>query len=100
MQARLGTVFQDHKVSAVFTGHDHHYHRAVAGGIQFVTTGGGGAGLYDTDAPQPETVKYAKVHHYVCVDLGPERARCRATDVDGNTIEEFEVLARAVSAGK
>ena len=92
---RFGTVFQDNRVSAVFTGHDHYYHRAVAGGIPFVTTGGGGAPLYDTDAPQPETVKYAKVEHFVRIDVGLDKAAARVIDINGATIDEFEMRARA-----
>jgi len=94
LRAKFGTIFQDQHVTAVFSGHDHYYHRAVDGGVQFVVTGGGGAPLYDTDAPQPETVKFAKVEHYVRVDVGPDAAKARVIDIDGTVIDEFEMPAR------
>ncbi|UCH35980.1 MAG: metallophosphoesterase family protein [Armatimonadota bacterium] len=94
----FGSVFKDYNVSAVFTGHDHYYHRAVADGVQFVTTGGGGAPLYDTDAPQPESVKYAKIEHYVRVDVGPDKVAARVVDINGETIDEFEVAPRPAPA--
>lgn len=96
----FGSIFQDYSVSAVFSGHDHHYHRAVAGGIPFVTTAGGGAPLYDIDAPQPETVKYAKIEHYVRVDVRGDRAAARVIDINGETIDEFEISPRSPTSSE
>ena len=93
-RAFWGDIFERHGVQVVLNGHDHHYHHAFHGGTHYVTTAGGGAGLYDTDAPQPETVKIAKVEHFVLVDVGLERARLRAIDINGHLIEEFEVAKR------
>jgi len=93
----FGSIFQDYNVSAAFHGHDHYYHRAVAGGVQFVTTGGGGAPLYDIDAPLPESVKWAKIEHFVRVDVAAGRASARVIDINGETIDEFEILPRAVA---
>jgi len=96
LRERLGTVFQDNKVSAVFNGHDHHYHRAAAGGVQFVTAGVSGGRARPTDAaPLPETVKYASVVTYVQVQVGPEQAAVRVIDVDGNAVDSFELRPRS-----
>jgi len=89
-----GDVFERHQVQVVFSGHDHHYHRAVKGGTHYVTTAGGGAGLYDTDAIQPESVKWEKTHHYMTVDVGRTEATLKAIDLDGNLIETFTVERR------
>ena len=89
-----GDVFERYGVQVVFSGHDHHYHRAVKGGTHYVTTAGGGAGLYETDAIQPESVKWEKVHHYMTVDVGRTEATLKAIDIDGSLIEEFVVKRR------
>jgi len=95
LRARFGSVFQDYKVTAVFGGHDHHYHHAVAGGVHFMEGGVAGGGARPIDAPLlPETVKAASVESFMRVDIGPNQARVRVTDVAGNTVEEFELSPR------
>jgi hypothetical protein len=59
-----------------------------------VTTAGGGAGLYDTDAIQPESVKWKKVHHYMTIDVDRDEATLKAIDIDGELIETFTVKRR------
>ena len=58
-----GDIFERHNVQAVINGHDHHYHHAFDKGVHYITTAGGGAGLYETDSPQPETVRFEKIEH-------------------------------------
>ena len=95
LRARFGSVFQDYKVTAVFNGHDHHYHHAVAGGVHFVEGGVAGGGARPIDAPLlPETVKAVSVVSFMRVDVGPEQAKVRIIDVAGNTVDEFELAAR------
>jgi len=95
LRARFGTVFQDYHVTAIFGGHDHHYHRAVAGGVHFVEGGVAGGEARPIDAPpHPETVKTASVESFMRVDVGPDKARVHVTDVAGNTVEEFELSPR------
>ena len=66
LRARFGTVFQDYHVTAVFNGHDHHYHRELAGGVQFVDGGAAGGSARRIDAPiPPENVKYAQVESFI-----------------------------------
>jgi len=90
-----GDIFERHHVQVVLNGHDHHYHHAFSGGTHYVTTAGGGAGLYDTDAPQPETVKYKKIEHFVRVDVGLEDAMLTAIDINGEIIEKITVKKRS-----
>jgi hypothetical protein len=86
-----GDIFERHHVQAVFNGHDHYYHHAEHGGTHYIVTAGGGAGLYSTDAPQPETVFYKKINHYMTVDVGMEKSEIRAIDIDGNLMEKIIV---------
>jgi len=99
LRERFGSVFQDYGVSAVFHGHDHHYHRAAAGGVQFVTGGVAGGNARPTDAaPLPESVKYASAVTYMLAEVGPERTTVRVIDTAGATVDEFELLPRAAGA--
>ena len=75
-------------------GHDHHYHHAEANGMKHITSGGGGAGLYDGDALAPETKTFRKVNHYIRVDVGAEQAHLTAIDLDGVKIETVTVKRR------
>lgn len=89
-----GDIFERHHVQVYLNGHDHHYHRALHGGTHYITTAGGGASLYDTDAPQPETVTFKKIEHYMTIDVGLDEAVLTAIDIDGELIEEVRVSKR------
>jgi len=93
-RAFWGDIFERHRVTAVLNGHDHYYHHAEHGGTHYIVTAGGGAPLYDTDAIQPETVKYQKIEHYMRIDVGTQDATLRAIDIEGNLIEEIVVTRR------
>lgn len=95
LRERFGSVFQDYHVTAVFNGHDHHYHHALAGGVHFIEGGLGGGGARPIDAPLlPETVKALSVVSFMRVDVDPEHARVRIIDVAGNPVDEFELAPR------
>jgi len=70
----------------------------VAGGVQFVVAGVSGGHPRATDAPQPESVKYASAVTYVLANVGPQRTTVRVIDIDGKTIDEFELPARVAAA--
>jgi hypothetical protein len=89
-----GNIFEINHVQVVFSGHDHHYHHAVHGGTHYITTAGGGAGLYETDAPQPETVKFSKIEHFMLINVGLESTHLTAIDISGQVIDEITVDKR------
>ena len=93
-RAFWGDIFERHSVTAVLNGHDHYYHHAEHGGTHYIVTAGGGAPLYNTDAIQPETVKYKKIEHFMRIDVGLEKATMKAIDINGNLIEEIIVDKR------
>ncbi|MCK5134252.1 MAG: metallophosphoesterase [Bacteroidales bacterium] len=90
----LGDIFERHGVTAVLNGHDHYYHHAEHGGTHYIVTAGGGAPLYDTDAIQPETVKYQKIEHFMRIDVGLTQTTLKAIDINGKLIEEIVVNCR------
>jgi len=90
-RARIAPLLERGKVDLVLAGHDHYYHRShpVSVGrewtILHVTTGGGGAGLYEAD-PRDWTATYRRAHHYVWIDVeSPATARIEARAVDPDT---------------
>jgi hypothetical protein len=89
-----GDIFERHNVTAVLNGHDHYYHHAEHGGTHYIVTAGGGAPLYDTDAIQPETVKYKKIEHFMHIDVGGVSTTMKAIDINGEIIEEIKVERR------
>ncbi len=89
-----GDIFERHNVTAVLNGHDHYYHHAEHGGTHYIVTAGGGAPLYSTDAPQPETVKYKKIEHYMRIDVEKNQTIMKAIDINGELIEEIKVNRR------
>ncbi len=89
-----GDIFERKGVTAVLNGHDHYYHHAEHGGTHYIVTAGGGAPLYDTDAIQPETVKYKKIEHFMRIDVGLTETTMKAIDINGELIEEIVVSRR------
>jgi len=56
-------------VAVIFAGHNHYYARAEVDGVVHITTGGGGAPLYDP-LPGSANVQYAqKSYHYLKVEV-------------------------------
>ena len=76
-------------VRFVFSGHNHNYSRAVVDGIQYITTGGGGAPLYDPDTTRPHIVTADKSHHFTRVSISGRKIRISVIRADGSLIEEI-----------
>ncbi len=89
--------FEKRGVSIVFAGHDHNYQRHVKDGIQYIVTGGGGAPLYDADAPIPDiTVKAIKAEHFVRMQVTGTKALITAVGLDGKELDRLEIQSGAL----
>jgi 3',5'-cyclic AMP phosphodiesterase CpdA len=92
LRERWGPLFEKYQVTAVFSGHDHVYERAEAGGLRYFVSGGGGAPLYPR-RPQPNPVdaeavkKFERVLHYLRVTVSGRRVEVTAIRADGTLIE-------------
>ncbi len=93
MRERLVPLFERYGVDAVFMGHHHSYERLIVNDITYIVTAGGGAGLYELAQPEPGSQAAARAHHYVVVDINGERLSGKAVDLDGVTIDRFELNA-------
>jgi hypothetical protein len=84
VQQYIQPLCEEYDVPIVFAGHNHYYARAVVNGVHHVTTGGGGAPLYDPDPGYPYVVAAASAHHY-----------CRI-EIDGSSLAFYAMSASAV----
>ena len=89
-----GDIFERHGVQVFINGHDHHYHHAIDNNVHFITAAGAGAPLYDIDAPQPETIKYKKIEHFVNIEVNENNAILHVIDIDGNEFDTIEINRR------
>lgn len=92
LRDRWTPLFEKYGVAAVFSGHDHCYERAEAGGIYYFVSGGGGAPLYARGRRQSEidraaVKRYERVNHYLRVHVVGARVEVSAIRVDGTPIE-------------
>ena len=94
---------EKHHVAVVFSGHHHCYRRFMplhppgqpsAGGTWHITTGGSGGTLSSEDT-SPLMVKKELVHHFVRVDVSPEKMRMTAIDRQGGLVDAMELKLNA-----
>jgi 3',5'-cyclic AMP phosphodiesterase CpdA len=88
----LTAMLEKYHVSAGFFGHDHNYQHYLKNGIHYVTTGGGGAPLYDVNTPPKEiTQKVVSIENFVSVSVNGKTAHFQAIAIDGTTLDEFDI---------
>jgi hypothetical protein len=89
----LGPLFAEKGVDLVLSGHARNYERFQPdGGVIYVVTGGGGADTQGFEANRT-SVAAADVHHFLSVDASPDTLTARVVDVNGATIDTFELPA-------
>lgn len=88
----LTPLLEKYHVSAGLFGHDHNYQHYLKNGIHYVTTGGGGAPLYDVDTPPAGiTQKVASIENFVTISVDRKAAHVKAIAIDGKTLDEFDI---------
>jgi len=90
-QTQLVPLFETYGVDVVIAGHNHHYARAVRNNIQYVITGGGGAGLYSVDPNRPYVQCAESVHHFVRFAINGPTLDYTAVRDDGTVMEHLQV---------
>lgn len=84
---RLHALFREHRVTTVFSGHEHLYLRRIVDGVPYIITGGGGAPLYAKDAN-------GGFHHFILVTVDGDAVIGEAVDVDGRVRDRFDLGER------
>ncbi|HSJ74397.1 MAG TPA: metallophosphoesterase [Miltoncostaeaceae bacterium] len=86
-------IMREGRVSLVLQGHNHAYERLEAGGITYITTGGGGAQLYPCVRPAPELRRCIFANHFLTVTATATAVTVRAVAPSGRTLERVRVEA-------
>jgi acid phosphatase len=87
------------EVDLVLTGHNHTYERWTGtNGLTYVTTGGGGAGLYPSIPERckgPGKVAFTRtVHHAVRLTATPESLTLEGIGLDGKAFDTVSIEPR------
>ncbi len=91
VQDYIQPLCEKYNVPIVFGGHNHYYARAEVNEVEHITTGGGGAPLYDPDPNHPNIVATAKAHHYCKIVLDNNMLYFSAYDINGARLDTFYV---------
>ena len=96
----LVPIVERHGVQLVLNGHEHSYQRTYpltgrqivtkGNGTVYVTSGGGGYGLYAAHAHALVALCHS-VHHYLRVDVSNSRLNVRAIGLTGEEIDGFDI---------
>ncbi|MEA3499943.1 MAG: metallophosphoesterase family protein [Candidatus Marinimicrobia bacterium] len=89
VQKYIQPICEKYGVQIVFGGHNHYYARAEVDGIIHITTGGGGAPLYNPDPTYPNIVAASKSHHFCKIKIIDNKLRLEAITPDGEIVDEF-----------
>ncbi len=89
-------LLEQYGVDLVLSGHNHCYERFLVNDIPYIVTGGGGAPLYSTGSGPEEELPLAqnwgKFHHFVRLDISPEKIHVTVVDTEEQSIfEEFDL---------
>jgi hypothetical protein len=79
-------------VQILFAGHNHYYARAIVDNIQHITTGGGGAPLYQPNLNYPNIVAGASAFHFCKIEINNQILRFTAIKSTGEVIDTFTIV--------
>jgi acid phosphatase type 7 len=89
----LMPMFEKYNVTAGIFGHDHNYQHYLKNGIHYITTGGGGAPLYDVDNPPAGiTKKVISTENFVVFKVDGKKLRIEALEPNGETLEITDIV--------
>lgn len=87
-------LFEQAGVAMVLSGHEHNYQRFEVGGVEYVVSGGGGAGLYALKScPKGHAPRIAgdAAHHFLAISQNANGFTVQVVASDGSIIDTFEV---------
>jgi hypothetical protein len=93
VKTHLTPLFALFGVQMVFQGHNHWYERInPINGVNYITSGGGGAGLYPAGTRKEySAVLRNDIHSFTIVDVDGTRLTLREIDKNGAQIDEFKL---------
>ncbi len=91
IQQVLQPLFEQYGIVLAISGHNHYYARAVVNGVNHITTGGGGAPLYNPKPNYDSIVTVSKSYHYCKIAIDGDTLTFKSIKDDGTTIETFKI---------
>jgi len=91
VQNYIQPLCEQYGVPIVFGGHNHYYARADVNGVQHITTGGGGAPLYQPNLNYPNIVTATMAHHFCKVEINGNTLNFTAITSSGEVIDTFTI---------
>jgi len=88
-QILTSNIFENNKVTLVLAGHDHLYAHCYKNPIHHITTGGGGAPLYDINPSKPYYVTASKNYHFLRIDINNNLLCLTAIGTAGEVYDNF-----------
>jgi 3',5'-cyclic AMP phosphodiesterase CpdA len=93
---RYVPILAKYHVDLLFAGHDHLYERGEHGGIRYIVSGGGGAGLYKLSCgvsgkpacPEDGMQKVLSAHHYIVLTIDRDVLEMCPRKPDGKLLEK------------
>jgi hypothetical protein len=93
VQEYLCPLFEQFAVSAVFCGHIHAYEHSLVNGINYLTTGGGGAPLHTNWLnPAPWTIYREAVYHFMIIEVQADTATIYGVRLDGTHFDTTRLI--------
>jgi hypothetical protein len=91
VQNYIQPLCETYGVQFVINGHNHYYSRAVVNNVQHVTTGGGGAPLYNPNASYPNIVTAEAAYHFCKIDIDDNNLTFTVIRANGTEIESINL---------
>ena len=90
LQALLIPLAKQYGVQIIFTGHDHVFERFTpTDGIHFVTSAGGGGGLYSLARRLPGSAQFWRNYHFVGITIDDTELTMEAIGPTGNVFDHM-----------
>ena len=78
------------RIPLVLNGHEHSYQRMLSGATNYVISGGGGGGLYES-GPHEKLVLGGTWHHYLRGAIDGWRMQMEAVGLEGEVLDRLEI---------
>ena len=92
-------LFNEYKVDIVFAGHSHLYERFYpvraenhTNAVSYITTGGAGAGLYQSVKNKSVVAVTESVNNIVTIKIDGKSLKLKANRMDGSLLDELEIV--------
>ena len=90
LQALLLPLAKKYGVQLIFTGHDHVFERFTpTDGVHFVTSAGGGGGLYSLTRRLPGSAQFWRTYHFVGITIDGTEMTMEAIGVTGKVFDRM-----------